>query len=153
MTRRAAHTQATAARTPHPHKQILRNLGQLSDFCPKSGHVFVCLGFGKAPTNQRFSHISGRLGRLGQKSAGYVRARILGGVGGGSLVCRRRVSALSAPRAPPSHLVSSFQWVVLSAFYMGFCPVLSRSALSAPTLITRNQHLGFFSFEITKSRK
>lgn len=153
MTRRAAHTQATAARTPHPYNHILRKSGQLSDFCPVSGRNSQIHLLRKSIWFLRLVTVSGRLGRLGQKNPGYVRARILGALGGRCLAYRLRPSALSAPRAPPDGLRSCFQWVAGLAIVMGFCPVLLRSAPSAPPFIIRNQHLGFLSFETTKSRK
>ena len=135
MTRRAAHTQATAARTPHPYNYILRKLGQLSDFCPVSGRNSQIHLLRKNIWFLRFVTV---LGRLGQKNPGYVRARILGGLGGRCLAYRSRPSALSAPRAPPDGLRSCFQWVAGLAIFVGFCPVPLRSAPPAPS----------FTFEI-----
>ena len=151
MTAWAAYPARYAARTPHPYILILRNSGQLFEFCPKSGHVCANCAVGKREWFQVHARISGRVGRVGQKNPGYTRARNLGGLGGDILVCRRRISALSAPRAPPSCFLSCFQWVAGSVFCVGFCPVLSRSAPSAPNTIIRNQHFDFHSIEATKS--
>jgi len=153
MTARVAYPARYAARTPHPYNYILRKSGQLSDFRPVSGRNSQIYLLVKNSLFLRLVIVSGRLGRLGQKNSGYVRARILGGLGGRCLAYRSRLSALSAPRAPPDGLRSCFQRVASLAIVVGFCPVLLRSAPSAPPLITRNQNLGFLSFEITKYRK
>ena len=123
MTIWAAYLAQSAARTPHPYIHILRNMGQLSKFCPALGHVVWFADLNYSVRFQSFVCVLGRLGRIGQKNAGYVRARILRGWGVSSFTCRSRISALCAPRAPPGVFTSCFQGVVCFRVLGEFCPV------------------------------
>lgn len=118
MSRRVVYPARYATHSPHPLNHILRNMGQNSKFCPKSGLLLCFRRFAKSPSNQRGFRCLGRAGRAGQKYSSSTCARSSRGLGVCCLVCRSIIYALCAPRAPPPMFMRLFSVCCLFGLLM-----------------------------------